>query len=494
MIDPQNIAISGDTGSISQPLDIVRVIKISQAISSEIVLDKLLSKLMKILMENAGAKRGVLLLLIEDELFNRAEANLDSEAVVVQETQVNECEDLPLTVINYVERSRQDVVLGNAFAEDRFTTDPYVTKVQLKSVLCTPIINGDKLIGVLYLENNLTTGAFTPERLEILRLLLPQAAVSLENAILYSSAEEKIQGRTQELDEKNMQLEQTLHELQRTQSQLIKSEQMSSLGRLVAGVAHEINNPVGFIYGNIGPANEYISDLLNLINLYQEHYPDPVDEIEDEIEDIDLEFLIQDLQKLLNSIKFGAERIRDLVISLRNFSHLDEADVKPVNIHEIIDSSILILHTCIKEKSDRSQIEIVRNYGNLPQVICQISQIHQVFMNLLINGIDALETMRDKQQEYNRKPTITISTEVTDSETVKIKIHDNGIGINSQTLSKIFEPFFTTKAVGVGTGLGLSISYSIVVEKHGGNLSCVSEVGKGTELIIEIPIKPRTDN
>ena len=494
MIDPQNIAISGDTGSISQPLDIVRVIKISQAISSEIVLDKLLSKLMKILMENAGAKRGVLLLLIEDELINRAEANLDSEAVVVQETQVNECEDLPLTVINYVERSRQDVVLGNAFAEDRFTTDPYVTKVKLKSVLCTPIINGDKLIGVLYLENNLTTGAFTPERLEILRLLLPQAAVSLENSILYSSAEEKIQGRTQELDEKNMQLEQTLHELQRTQSQLIKSEQMSSLGRLVAGVAHEINNPVGFIYGNISPANEYISDLLNLINLYQEHYPDPVDEIEDEIEDIDLEFLIQDLQKLLNSIKFGAERIRDLVISLRNFSHLDEADVKPVNIHEIIDSSILILHTCIKEKSDRSQIEIVRNYGNLPQVICQISQIHQVFMNLLINGIDALETMRDKQQEYNRKPTITISTEVTDSETVKIKINDNGIGINSQTLSKIFDPFFTTKAVGVGTGLGLSISYSIVVEKHGGNLSCVSEVGKGTELIIEIPIKPRTDN
>ena len=210
MIDPQNIAISGDTGSISQPLDIVRVIKISQAISSEIVLDKLLSKLMKILMENAGAKRGVLLLLIEDELINRAEANLDSEAVVVQETQVNECEDLPLTVINYVERSRQDVVLGNAFAEDRFTTDPYVTKVKLKSVLCTPIINGDKLIGVLYLENNLTTGAFTPERLEILRLLLPQAAVSLENAILYSSAEEKIQGRTQELDERNIQLERTL--------------------------------------------------------------------------------------------------------------------------------------------------------------------------------------------------------------------------------------------------------------------------------------------
>lgn len=494
MINPQNTAISGNTGSSSQPLDIARVIKASQAISSEIVLDKLLSKLIKILMENADATRGVLLLLIEDKLINRAEANLDSEAVVVQETQVNECEDLPLTIINYVERSRQDVLLSNAFAEDSFTSDPYVTKVKLKSILCTPIINGDKFIGVLYLENNLTTGALIPERLKILRLLLPQVVVSLENAILYTSAQEKIQEKTQELNEKDIQLKEKWHELQRTQSQLIKSEQMSSLGRLVAGVAHEINNPVGFIYGNIGPANEYISDLLNLINLYQEHYPDPVDEIEDEIENIDLEFLIQDLQKLLNSIKSGAERIRDLVISLRNFSHLDEADLKPINIHESIDSTILILHTHIKEKSDKSEIKIVRNYGNLPQVICQVSQIHQVFMNLMINGIDALEAIRDKQKEYDRKPTITISTEVTDSDTVKIKIHDNGIGINSQTLSKIFNPFFTTKPVKIATGLGLSISYSIVVEKHGGDLSCVSEFGKGTELIIEIPIKPTTGN
>ncbi|OZH56123.1 serine/threonine protein kinase, partial [Hydrocoleum sp. CS-953] len=480
--------------SNSQSLDLATVIKASQAISSEIVLDKLLSKLMKILIENAGAEKGVLLLPIEGKLMNKAEATLDSEEVVVQETQINESEDLPLTVINYVERTHQDVVITNAFAEDRFTTDPYVAKIQLKSVLCTPIINGGKLIGVLYLENNLTTGAFTPERLEILRLLSSQAAVSLENAMLYGSVEQKIQERTQELNEKNLRLEQTLHELQRTQSQLIQSEKMSSLGQLVAGVAHEINNPVGFIYGNLSPANEYISDLLNLIDLYQEHYPEPVEEIQDEIEDIDLEFLIQDLQKLLNSIKVGAERIRDIVISLRNFSRLDEADMKPVNIHEGIDSTLLILHTRIKEKSDRHEVKIVRNYGNLPQVICYVSQVNQVFMNLLANGIDALENRRDKQQEFDSQPTITISTEVTKSETVKIKIADNGSGINSQALSKIFDPFFTTKPVGVGTGLGLSISYSIVVEKHGGDLSCVSEVGKGTEFIIEIPIKPATGN
>ncbi|MEM1170019.1 MAG: AAA family ATPase [Cyanobacteria bacterium P01_H01_bin.35] len=493
MIDP-NYTIPSDTNNDSQSLDLATVIKASQAISSEIVLDKLLSKLMEILIENAGAEKGVLLLLKEGKLMNKAEATLDSEEVVVQEIQMNESEDLPLTVINYVERTRQDVVLSNAFAEDRFTTDPYVAKIKLKSVLCTPIINGGKLIGVLYLENNLTTGAFTPERLEILRLLSSQAAVSLENAMLYGSVEQKIQERTQELNEKNLRLEQTLHELKRTQSQLIQSEKMSSLGQLVAGVAHEINNPVGFIYGNLSPANEYISDLLNLIDLYQEHYPDPVDEIQDEIEDLDLEFLIQDLQKLLNSIKVGAERIRDIVISLRNFSRLDEADMKPVNIHEGIDSTLLILHTRIKEKSDKHEVEIVRNYGDLPQVICYVSQINQVFMNLVANGIDALENRRDKQQEFDSQPTITISTEVTDSETIKIKIADNGSGISSEALSKIFDPFFTTKPVGVGTGLGLSISYSIVVERHGGDLNCISEVGKGTEFIIEIPIKPATGN
>ena len=494
MIKPENIENSSDKDMSNHSLNIATVIKVFQAIYSEIVLDKLLSKFMKIIMENTGAEKGVLFLLTKGELINRAEANLDSEAVVVQETQIHECEDLPLTVINYVERSRQDVVLSNAFAEDSFTTDPYVVKVKLKSVLCTPIVNRGQLIGVLYLENNQTTGAFTPECWEILRFLLSQAAVSLENAMLHSSAEEKIQETTEELNEKNLQLEQTLQELQRTKSQLIKGEKMSSLGELVAGIAHEINNPVGFIYGNMSPANEYISDLLNLINLYQEHYPEPVDEIQDEIEDMDLEFLIEDLQKLLNSIKFGAERIRDIVISIRNFSRLDEANMNPINIHENIDSTILILNTRIKEKSDKSEIKIVKNYGSLPEVICYVSQINQVFMNLLANGIDALETMREKKQQFDRQPTITISTEVTDLETVKIKIYDNGSGINSEALSQIFDPFFTTKPVGVGTGLGLSISHSIVVEKHGGNLSCVSEVGKGTEFIIEIPIKPASSN
>ncbi|MGB3512629.1 MAG: AAA family ATPase [Microcoleaceae cyanobacterium] len=492
IIDPQTTAFSNSTGKNSESLDLATVIKASQAISREIVLEKLLSKLMQILMENAGAEKGVLLLLTESKLINVAKATIDSPEVVVQKSQIQECKYLPLTVINYVERTRQDVVLSNAFTNDKFTADSYIAKTKLKSVLSTPIMNGGKLIGILYLENNLIAGAFTPERLEILKLLSSQAAVSLENAILYTSVEQKVQERTQELNEKNLRIEQTLQQLQRTQSQLIQSEKMSSLGQLVAGVAHEINNPVGFIYGNLSPAREYVSDLLNLIDLYQENYPDPVPEIQEEIEAIELDFLVEDLQKLLNSMKVGTERIRDIVISLRNFSRLDEAEMKPVNPHEGIDSTLLILDTRIKEKADRREIEIVKNYGKLPEVICYVSQMNQVFMNLLTNAIDVLKPLRNKQQEFDRKPTIIISTQVTELNTVKIKVSDNGSGINSETLSKIFDPFFTTKAVGSGTGLGLSISYSIVVEKHGGKLTCISEVGKGTEFIIEIPIKPTT--
>jgi signal transduction histidine kinase len=282
-----------------------------------------------------------------------------------------------------------------------------------------------------------------------------------------------------------------LRKLQRTQAQLIQSEKMSSLGQLVAGVAHEINNPVGFIYGNLSPATEYVSDLLNLIEMYQEHYPEPVEEIEEELEAIELDFLVEDLQKLLNSMKVGAERIRDIVLSLRNFSRLDESDMKPVDIHEGIDSSLLILHARIKEKSETRGIEIVKEYGKLPQVTCYASQLNQVFMNIIVNAIDALQNNRDKERKVNEAPTLTIRTETTDSNTVKISFADNGNGMTEEVKSKIFDPFYTTKPVGSGTGLGLSISYSVVVEKHGGSLTCNSAPGEGAEFVIEIPVQPK---
>lgn len=496
-----NATIHTSTGSDARALDLATVMKASLAISSEIFLDKLLASLMKISIENAGAQSGFLILLSEGKLLISAQASVTGglpnksgrtpteDVIVQQSTPLEESQDLPVSVINYVERTRSDVVLSNAAAEGRFAADPYIVKQQLKSLLCTPIINQGKLIGILYLENNLTTGVFTPDRLEVLRLLSSQVAISLENALLYASVEQKVQERTQELNEKNGRLEQTLVELKVTQAQLIQTEKMSSLGQMVAGVAHEINNPVSFIYGNLTPASEYVKDLLNIIYLYQQHYPTPAPEIQSEIDRVELEFLVEDLEKLLDSMKVGAERIRDIVLSLRNFSRLDEAEMKPVNIHSGIDSTVMLLQPRLRKEGGKLGIDVIKEYVELPQITCYASQLNQVFMNILTNAIDALESVRTNSEDAEKKPTIAIRTEVIGRNAI-VRIADNGPGMTPDVVHKIFDPFFTTKPVGSGTGLGLSISHSIVVKSHGGNLTCISAPFEGSEFIIEIPLAP----
>ncbi|MBD2039675.1 PAS domain S-box protein [Microcoleus sp. FACHB-672] len=292
--------------------------------------------------------------------------------------------------------------------------------------------------------------------------------------------------------EKAQQLEQTLHQLQKTQSQLIQTEKMSSLGQLVAGVAHEINNPVNFIYGNLVHADEYTQNLLNLLNLYQQHYPKPPADIEAETEAIDLDFLVEDLPKMLSSMKVGADRIRQIVLSLRNFSRLDEADMKEVDIHEGIDSTLLILQNRLKAKSDSAGIELIKNYGNLPLVECYVGQLNQVFMNILTNAIDALDQNSNQASargNQNNCGTITIRTERQSPDTVTVSISDNGPGMTEDVKARLFDPFFTTKPIGQGTGLGLAISYEIITEKHRGTLKCESKPGMGTEFLIDIPVR-----
>ncbi len=294
-----------------------------------------------------------------------------------------------------------------------------------------------------------------------------------------------------QLQQQTEDLEQAIQELKQTHSQLIQSEKMSSLGQLVAGVAHEINNPVNFISNNINYAEEYTQDLLKIVQLYQQYYPDPVAELSEQITSIDLDFLREDLPKLINSMKVGTDRIQNIVVSLRNFSRKDESEMKAVDIHEGIDSTLMLLQNRLKAKPESWGIKVIKEYGTLPLIECCASQLNQVFMNILTNAIDALEE-RDKQRtksELEQTPsTIKIFTKLVDSNWVKIQIADNGTGIPESLKSHIFNPFFTTKPIGKGTGLGLSISYKIVTEKHRGQLQFIS-LPQGTQFIIEIPLQ-----
>ncbi|MEH2045786.1 PAS domain-containing sensor histidine kinase [Nostoc sp.] len=300
-----------------------------------------------------------------------------------------------------------------------------------------------------------------------------------------------------QLRQQAQELKVALCELQNTQTHLIQTEKMSSLGQLVAGVAHEINNPVNFIYGNLTPAKEYTQDLLSLLQLYQSHYPDPVLEIEDFAERIELDFLKSDLPQIINSMKVGADRIREIVLSLRTFSRLDEAEMKAVDIHEGIDSTLMILQNRLKGNDQRPTIEIIKEYGKLPLVECYAGQLNQVFMNILSNAIDALEESliicpipweNARNIEQRTSPQICIRTQLQEPNQVTIRITDNGLGIPEDVKKQLFDPFFTTKPIGQGTGMGLAISYQIITERHGGSLECISQLGQGAEFVIKIPL------
>ncbi|MEO0825794.1 MAG: GAF domain-containing protein [Cyanobacteria bacterium J06642_9] len=337
-----------------------------------------------------------------------------------------------------------------------------------------PISQGEQLWGLLMAYQTSTPRYWEEEEVRLLAQVGAQLGIAVHQAELLKQKQQQAE-----------QLNQTLNDLQRTQAQLIQGEKMAGLGHLMAGIAHEINNPVSFIFGNVTPAQEYITDLLDLLRLYQQQYPEPTEAIQTKVDDIDLDFLADDLPKLINSMQMGASRIKEIVQSMRVFSRMDEAACKAVDLHQGIDSTLLILGHRLKAQDQRPAIEVEKSYDDLPLVNCYAGPLNQVFMNLLSNAIDAL----GEALPSGRFPQIQILTNwLREHDSVVIQIRDNGLGIPESILNNVFNPFFTTKPVGKGTGLGLSISHQVVTEIHQGKLECFSQPMAGTTFRIEIPI------
>ncbi len=291
------------------------------------------------------------------------------------------------------------------------------------------------------------------------------------------------------LEEREAELKKALQEVQTTQLQLIQHEKMASLGKLVAGIAHEINNPISFIYGNVNYANDYFQNLVNVIKVYQKSYPEPVESVKKIVDDIDLDFVIDDLHKLMSSMQNGVERIHAIVLGLRIFSRLDEAAIKSVDIHEGLDSTLLILHHRFQPKENRPEIQVIKTYDVLPKVTCYSGQMNQVFLHLIENAIDALDSQPfDPNSQESHIPRLEIRTKLLQNNYIQVSVTDNGIGIPEEIRNRIFDPFFTTKPVGKATGLGLSLCYQIVVEQHNGKLKYEPLPNGGSQFVVEIPV------
>ncbi|MEG4959792.1 ATP-binding protein [Microcoleus sp. K4-B3] len=624
-IHPSVSASVSDFGNFST------LLKACQALSSERELDRLIAKLMQLAMTNTGADKAALILPNGNQWEIAATSAIDNSgverAIELSSAKLDENSDiLPLKIVDCVKKLLKPVIVRDIAQKCDWDSDSYILQYEPQSVLCWPILDRGNLVGILYLENRLTARVFTRDRLQIINLLCSQAAICLQNALLYKKyqdynqqlerslaktsrteaqlADQKqmlqaiidvapiwiwmvnpsgkvqflnktfsqdvgvpvsaflavdhykdimgedaagcmlsdaaclaqdlphysseilrlvdgqlhyleitkvqlknCQGETigiiglgvdatdrkraaELLQEQNQQLEQTLKDLQQAQLQLVQNEKMSALGNLVAGVAHEINNPIGFISGNLNEAKRSLEDVIEHLKLYRSAAPKS--EMADHAEEIDLDYLLEDLPKMIDSMQVGCDRICSISTSLRTFSRGDKDYKVPFNIHDGIDSAILILKHRLKANENRPQIEVRTKYGNLPKIECFPGQLNQVFMNLLANAIDALEESNVGRSfsEIAANPNrITICTDVLGEGHIKIKIADNGIGMKEEVKQQIFDHLFTTKGVGKGTGLGLAIVHQIAVEKHGGSIEVNAELGIGTEFAIVLPVK-----
>ncbi len=495
--------MTSSSTAIASVFDLASVMKASQAISSEIHLERLLSVLMQLVLENAGASKSVLVLLKHEQMFVEASATITLTEEIASTTNIDsltveESNLVAVSILNYVKNSTKFLLINDISKHANWLADSYIQSEQPKSILCLPINRQGKLIGLLYLENKSVADAFTSDRIELLQLICSQAAISIENAQLYERSQvyaKQLESSLFDLQVTQQQLETSFEDLKQMQLQLVQSEKMSALGGLVAGIAHEINNPIGCITGNIEPAEQYVEDLFGIIDLYQNEHTQPSAKLCNKIEAADLEYIRDDLPKLLVSMKQSIDRIYDISVSLRTFSRSDTHKPVVCNIHECLDSTLLILRHRLKASETRPEIEVIKNYGNVPEFACYPGQLNQVFMNLLANAIDALDESNagSSYEQIQAHPNcITITTSITtNKQSVLISIRDNGPGMTEEVKAKIFEHLFTTKPVGKGTGLGLAIARQIIVEKHGGSIQVNSLPQQGAEFAIELPFRTK---
>jgi hypothetical protein len=487
-------------------LDKYREITLLHDITTQITASLELKEVAQLVIEGVGklieATGGSILLL------NQKTSELEPLSSIGRVFPPQESLKLGEGIIGRIANTGKDEIVNDVSTDPRFSW----YKGPIESLICVPLKTKEQMTGAIFLwsqaadeSGEKTAIAYNSEDLKILTMFAFHAVVAIEKALLYEQScisATVAQAQAQ-------QLQQALYELQHTQAHLIQSEKMSSLGQLVAGIAQEINNPVNFIHGNLAYVSNYTQNLLNLIELYQQYHPSDREQIQALMADIDLDFLSEDLPKTLNSMKLDVGRIRKIALSLRNFSRADESEMKPIDINEGIDSTLLILDSRLKAMSKHSGIRIVKEYGKLPLIECYSSQINQVFMSVLANAIDAVEnqsepgiiTIRTEVMEVEKESYPVLEMWETEenfssysespfsSSQVVIQIQDNGPGIHEEVRDRIFDPFFTTKPAGNGAGLGLSISHQIV-EKHGGVLKCFSQPGHGATFWIQIPIQP----
>ncbi|MEM8642224.1 MAG: AAA family ATPase [Cyanobacteria bacterium P01_G01_bin.54] len=464
---------SSSSTTINASLDFATILRAAQVLTSTIELDLLIDKLTQIILQNSGGDRGVLVLPDEEGHWSVKAIATPDGTQICRDSLEESMETLPVKLIQYAKNTRKTVLINDAYFDGPIVSD-YVLKHQPRSGFCLPLLNQGQLMGVLYLENRLVSGVFTHDRQTVINFLSSQAAIALQNAQLYG------------------QVQQTLQDLQQTQLQLVQNEKMSALGNLVAGVAHEINNPTGFLRGNIQPAKDYVQDLFSFVDFLLDKLPTNDPELQDEMEEMDLDFIREDLPKILNSMTLGVDRIRNISNSLRVFSRKDQDYKTAFSLHEGIESTLLILKHRTKANEQRPQIQILKDYGELPEVQCFPGQLNQVFMNLLANAVDAFDEANQGRSfaEIEADPNcITIRTRPLTGQQVQIQIQDNGCGMSPKTKERIFEQGFTTKGVGKGTGLGMAIAHQIVTGKHQGTIDCTSELGQGTTFTITLPLQ-----